>query len=127
MPKRALPPIRVLLRLLLASNRYSLILWILIKVPSLLKRRASLKSGNEISKLFGSYLEKAQKQYKKSADQKHRFLEFNVGDLVMVKLPEPTPLQGNERKDSRLMSKYIGPLPIMKRIGRVAYRIELPS
>ncbi|KAL2471469.1 Uncharacterized protein Adt_39605 [Abeliophyllum distichum] len=58
MPKRALPPIRVLLRLLLASNRYSLILWILIKVPSLLKRRASFKSGNEISKLLEVILRK---------------------------------------------------------------------
>ncbi|KAL0374986.1 UNVERIFIED_CONTAM: hypothetical protein Sradi_3414300 [Sesamum radiatum] len=36
-----------------------------------------------------SCLEKAQKRMKKYADQNCRFIEFSVGDLVMVKVPDP--------------------------------------
>jgi hypothetical protein len=74
-----------------------------------------------------SYLEKAQKRYKKSADLKRRFVEFDVGDLVMVKLPDRNCYKLTRGKDSRLMPKYIGPLPIVKRVGKVAYRVALPS
>ncbi|KAL0445454.1 UNVERIFIED_CONTAM: Transposon Tf2-11 polyprotein [Sesamum latifolium] len=73
-----------------------------------------------------SCLEKAQKRMKKYADQNRRFIEFNVGDLVMVKVPDPRLSKSSRGRDPRLMQKYIGPLPIMKRIGTVAYRIELP-
>ncbi|KAL0443873.1 UNVERIFIED_CONTAM: hypothetical protein Slati_2110000 [Sesamum latifolium] len=36
-----------------------------------------------------SFLEKAQKRMKKYADQNRRFIEFNAGGLVMVKVPDP--------------------------------------
>ncbi|KAL0445817.1 UNVERIFIED_CONTAM: Transposon Tf2-11 polyprotein [Sesamum latifolium] len=36
-----------------------------------------------------SCLEKAQKRMKKYANQNRRFIEFNAGDLVMVKVPDP--------------------------------------
>ncbi|KAL0454953.1 UNVERIFIED_CONTAM: Transposon Tf2-11 polyprotein [Sesamum latifolium] len=71
-------------------------------------------------------LEKAQKRMKKYADQNHRFFEFNAGDLVMVKIPDPRLSKSSRGRDPRLMQKYVGPLSIMKRIGTVAYRIELP-
>ncbi|KAL0385856.1 UNVERIFIED_CONTAM: hypothetical protein Sradi_2979900 [Sesamum radiatum] len=64
---------------------------------------------------------------KKYADQNRRFIEFSAGDLVMVKVPDPRLLKSSRGRDPRLMQKYVGPLPIMKRIGTVAYRIELPS
>ncbi|KAL0411645.1 UNVERIFIED_CONTAM: Transposon Tf2-11 polyprotein [Sesamum latifolium] len=73
-----------------------------------------------------SCLEKAQKRMKKYADQNRRFIEFNAGDLVMVKVPDPRLSKSSRGRDPRLMQKYVGPLPIMKRIGRAAYRIELP-
>ncbi|KAL0462687.1 UNVERIFIED_CONTAM: hypothetical protein Slati_0156300 [Sesamum latifolium] len=63
---------------------------------------------------------------KKYADQNRRFIEFNAGDLVLVKVPDPRLSKSSRGRDPRLMQKYIGPLPIMKRIGMVAYRIELP-
>ncbi|XP_022887071.1 uncharacterized protein LOC111402967 [Olea europaea var. sylvestris] len=74
-----------------------------------------------------SYLEKAQKRYKKAADLKRHFIEFNVGDLVLIKLPDRNVYKPTRGKDSKLSPKYIGPLPIVKRIGRVAYIVELPS
>ncbi|KAL0386088.1 UNVERIFIED_CONTAM: Transposon Tf2-11 polyprotein [Sesamum radiatum] len=74
-----------------------------------------------------SCLEKAQKRMKKYADQNRRFIEFSEGDLVMVKVPDPRLSKSLRGRDPRLMQKYVGPLPITKRIGTVAYRIELPS
>ncbi|KAL0462764.1 UNVERIFIED_CONTAM: hypothetical protein Slati_0164000 [Sesamum latifolium] len=64
---------------------------------------------------------------KKYADQNCRFIEFSAGDLVMVKVPDLRLSKSSRGRDPRLMQKYVGPLPIMKRIGTVAYRIELPS
>ncbi|KAL2237812.1 UNVERIFIED_CONTAM: hypothetical protein Sindi_0972900 [Sesamum indicum] len=64
---------------------------------------------------------------KKYADQNRRFLEFNAGDLVMVKVPGPRLAKSARGRDPWLMQKYIGLLPIIKRIGMVAYKIELPS
>ncbi|KAL0430942.1 UNVERIFIED_CONTAM: hypothetical protein Sradi_0720200 [Sesamum radiatum] len=74
-----------------------------------------------------SCLEKVQKWMKKYVDENHRFIEFSGGDLVMVKIPNPRLSKSSRRRDHRLMQKYVGPLPIMKCIGMVVYRVELPS
>lgn len=73
-----------------------------------------------------SYLEKAQKRMKKQADQGRRFAEFNVGDLVLVKAPDPLLTKCVRGRDPRFLQKYIGPCRVAKRIGKVAYKIELP-
>ncbi|KAL2247154.1 UNVERIFIED_CONTAM: hypothetical protein Sindi_2567700 [Sesamum indicum] len=44
----------------------------------------------------------------------------------MVKVPDPRlskPLRG---RDPRLMQKYVGPLPVIRCIRTVAYKVELP-
>ncbi|KAL0294786.1 UNVERIFIED_CONTAM: hypothetical protein Scaly_3116100 [Sesamum calycinum] len=64
---------------------------------------------------------------KKYADNNCSFDEFNAGDLVMVKVPDPRLSKSSRGRDPQLMQKYVGPLPIIKRIGTVAYKIELPS
>ncbi|KAL0415945.1 UNVERIFIED_CONTAM: hypothetical protein Slati_3426400 [Sesamum latifolium] len=63
---------------------------------------------------------------KKYADQNHRFIEFHARDLVMVKVSDPRLSKSSRGRDPRLMQKYVGPLPIIRRIGTVAYKIELP-
>ncbi|KAL0433187.1 UNVERIFIED_CONTAM: hypothetical protein Slati_2653000 [Sesamum latifolium] len=52
---------------------------------------------------------------------------FNAGDIVMVKVPNPRLSKLSRGRDPRLMQKYASPLHIIKRIGMVAYKIELPS
>ncbi|KAL0409139.1 UNVERIFIED_CONTAM: hypothetical protein Sradi_1848300 [Sesamum radiatum] len=54
---------------------------------------------------------------KKYADQNRRFIEFSAGDLVMVKVPDPRLSKSSRGRDPRLMQKYVGSLPITKRIG----------
>ncbi|KAL2223936.1 UNVERIFIED_CONTAM: Transposon Tf2-11 polyprotein [Sesamum indicum] len=73
-----------------------------------------------------SCLETAQKRMKKYADQNRRFVEFNAGDLVLVKVLDPRLSKSSRGRDPRLMQKYVGPLPVLRRIGTVAYKVELP-
>ncbi|KAK2999261.1 hypothetical protein RJ639_023459 [Escallonia herrerae] len=75
--------------------------------------------------LAHSYLEKAARRMKKHVDKNRRSQEFNVGDKVMVKL-----LQQDRKflrgRDSRLLQKYEGPLTIVKKIGKMAYKVDPP-
>ncbi|KAL2225031.1 UNVERIFIED_CONTAM: hypothetical protein Sindi_3091300 [Sesamum indicum] len=48
------------------------------------------------------------------------------GDLVLVKVPDPRLSKSSRGRDPRLMQKYVGPLPVLRRIGTVAYKVELP-
>ncbi|KAK3017800.1 hypothetical protein RJ639_004413 [Escallonia herrerae] len=75
--------------------------------------------------LAHSYLEKVARRMKKHADKNKRSQEFNVGDKVMVKLlPQDSKfLRG---RDSCLLQKYEGPLTIVKKIGKMAYKVDPP-
>ncbi|KAK6139117.1 hypothetical protein DH2020_027140 [Rehmannia glutinosa] len=53
-------------------------------------------------------------------------LEFGVGDEVFLKL---SPRKGliNLKKGGNLSPRYVGPYKILQRIGKLAYRLELPT
>uniref|UniRef100_A0A1S4BFN9 Tf2-1-like SH3-like domain-containing protein n=1 Tax=Nicotiana tabacum TaxID=4097 RepID=A0A1S4BFN9_TOBAC len=55
-----------------------------------------------------------------------RKLEFNEGDQVFLKV---SPMKGVMRfgKKGKLSPRFIGPYRILKRIGEVAYKLELPA
>ncbi|GJY27546.1 putative reverse transcriptase domain-containing protein [Tanacetum coccineum] len=58
--------------------------------------------------------------------QKRKPLEFQVGDRVMLKV---SPRKGVIcfGKQGKLNPQYIGPFKILKRVGPVAYKLELPE
>ena len=68
----------------------------------------------------------AQSRQKSYADRRRSELEFLIGDFVLLKV---FPWKGviRFRKRGRLGPRYIGPFRVIARVGRVAYRLELPA
>ncbi|KAI3736002.1 hypothetical protein L6452_15532 [Arctium lappa] len=68
----------------------------------------------------------AQDRQKSYADRRRRPIEFSVGDLVMLKV---SPWKGvlRFRKHGKLNPRFIGPFKILERVGKQAYRLELPE
>ncbi|MCO5548854.1 hypothetical protein L7F22_002316 [Adiantum nelumboides] len=83
------------------------------------------KMDNELAKIRGN-IRKAQKRHKLYYDKKHRVVEYEIGDMVFLKvIPEKSHLILG--KDRRLSPRFAGPFKILKRIGSLAYKLELPS
>ncbi|KAD5960518.1 hypothetical protein E3N88_11990 [Mikania micrantha] len=68
----------------------------------------------------------AQNRQKSYADKRRWPIEFQVGDMVLLKV---SPWKGLSRfrKRDKLSPKYIGPFKIVARVGEVAYKLELPD
>ncbi|KAL0806840.1 hypothetical protein Bca101_099332 [Brassica carinata] len=69
-------------------------------------------------------LKEAHDRQKSYTDKRRKDLEFQVGDLVYLKMRT---FQGGykTRKLKKLKPRYMGPYPILERIGEVAYRLDL--
>ncbi|XP_074316319.1 uncharacterized protein LOC141652658 [Silene latifolia] len=76
-------------------------------------------------KLIRERMKAAQDRQKSYADVRRRPLEFEVGDKVFLKV---SPMKGVKRfgVKGKLSPKYIGPYDVIKRIGAVAYKLDLP-
>ncbi|GJR66541.1 putative reverse transcriptase domain-containing protein [Tanacetum coccineum] len=71
-------------------------------------------------------IQAARDKQKSYADRRHKLLEFEVGDKVMLKV---SPWKGVIRFDKwgKLNPHYIGPFKILAKVGTLAYRVELPE
>lgn len=69
-------------------------------------------------------MKQAQGQQKSYIDQRHRDLEFSMGDKVFINVA-PFKHMIRFRKKGKLALRYIDPYEIVGRVGRVAYRLTL--
>lgn len=60
-------------------------------------------------------------------DKGRRDKEFNIGDLVLVKLQPYRQHSLQLRRNNKLSLRDFGPFPITQQIGKVAYRLQLPD
>ncbi|XP_070002560.1 uncharacterized protein [Nicotiana sylvestris] len=76
--------------------------------------------------LIQRHLKMAQSRQKSYSDVRRRDLEFQVDDWVFLKV---SPMKGVMRfgKKGKLSPRYIVPYRILRRIGHVAYELELPQ
>ncbi|KAL7160677.1 hypothetical protein ABFS83_01G113100 [Erythranthe nasuta] len=89
--------------------------------------RAWLEQHQVITQQLKRLLKEAQDKMKTYADQNRSERAFEEGDLVYLKLKPYK--QRNLRKIHlwKLTPKYCGPFSVVKRVGSVAYKLQLPS
>ncbi|KAG8640611.1 hypothetical protein MANES_13G068132v8 [Manihot esculenta] len=59
-------------------------------------------------------------------DHSHRPLEFNIGDMVLLRLQPYRQSTLASRKNQKLAAKYFGPFEVLERVGSMAYKLKLP-
>ncbi|GJT08922.1 putative reverse transcriptase domain-containing protein, partial [Tanacetum coccineum] len=69
-------------------------------------------------------LKAAHDRQKSYADKRMKPLEFSIGDYVLLKV---SPWKGVKRfrKKGKLAPRFVGPFEIIKKVGLVAYRLDL--
>ncbi|GJV66212.1 putative reverse transcriptase domain-containing protein [Tanacetum coccineum] len=76
--------------------------------------------------LIKQRMQAAQDRQKSYADRKRKPMEFEIGDRVMLKV---SPWKGVVRfgKRGKLNPRYVGPFKVLAKVGKVAYKLELPQ
>ncbi|KAH9770474.1 hypothetical protein KPL71_012393 [Citrus sinensis] len=86
-----------------------------------------LMSRDDLLKLLKQNLEMAKNRMKQQADRHRRDVQFDIGDLVYLKLQPFRQQSVFKRANQKLASKYYGPFPIIEKIGVSAYKLQLPE
>jgi hypothetical protein len=83
-----------------------------------------IQEAEEQVRIIRENLRVAQTRQKSYADNRRRPLEFEEGDYVYLKV---SPLRGMRRfkVKGKLSPRYIGPFLIFRRVGEMAYQLEL--
>ncbi|WVZ95473.1 hypothetical protein U9M48_041234 [Paspalum notatum var. saurae] len=77
--------------------------------------------------LIKQHLERAKVRMKKQADKGRSEREFQVSEWVFLKLQPYVESSLAPRANQKLAFKFFGPYQILARVGKVAYKLQLPS
>jgi hypothetical protein len=72
-------------------------------------------------------LAQAQARIKKFADSKRMERQFNLGDMVYLKLQPFKLTDFGINQHFKLSTKFYGPFRVIEKVGTAAYRLQLPD
>ncbi|GKA43090.1 putative reverse transcriptase domain-containing protein, partial [Tanacetum coccineum] len=101
------------------------ILWAKVGEGQLIGPESVQETTEKISQIKDK-LKAARDRQKSYADKRRKPLEFSVCDYVLLKV---SPWKGLVRfgKKEKLAPRFVGPFEIIKKVGPMAYRLELPE
>ncbi|GJZ12941.1 reverse transcriptase domain-containing protein [Tanacetum coccineum] len=101
----------------------SLIMWVEVGEGQLIGPELVQETTEKISQIKDR-LKAARDRQKSYADKRRKPLEFSVGDYVLLKM---SPWKGVLRfgKKGKLAPRFVGPFEIIKKVGLVAYMLDL--
>ena len=77
--------------------------------------------------LVKQHLLRSKQRMKKQADMKRSERQFQVGDMVFLKLQPYVQSSIAARSCNKLAFKFFGPFRVLARVGSVAYKLQLPE
>ena len=87
----------------------------------------SMQAREQVVDMLKFHLKRAQDRMKNLADKHRTDREFEVGVWVYLKLQPYRQSTNMPTPYNKLSSKYYGPFQVLERIGKVAYKLQLPS
>jgi hypothetical protein len=86
-----------------------------------------LATFDEVLRTLKSHLEQARNRMKQQVDKRRTDDEFMTGDWVFVRLQPYKQSSLKNYKRRILAPKFYGPYQIRKRVGQVAYALDIPN
>jgi hypothetical protein len=86
-----------------------------------------IQESQDILRELKDHLQRAQNQQKVQADKHRVDRTFEVGDLVYLRLQPYRQASIKRSRAEKLQPRFFGPYRVSKRIGAVAYELELPQ
>ena len=87
----------------------------------------SLQARETAINLLKFHLTRATNRMKQQVDKRRSDKELSVGDFVYVKLQPYRQQSVVHRFCPKLSAKFFGPYQVLERVGKVAYRLQLPE